>query len=178
MREDLTWLLGEEWYTAHRIRLWDAKKHTLKAFLVIQMWSKISIIQKFLLCDENNPINPRCGKISANFCKSPPHPPHPQFYPQKWWKFRDTSWLTKKNSITIDLRGAQVKKNSITIDLRGAQVNKVSPHGKCLFAASLCVAQAPPSGRQHGHIRVFRNQNSRILAQARFGMMLYRRFCV
>ena len=26
MREDLTWLLGEEWYTTHRIRLWGAKK--------------------------------------------------------------------------------------------------------------------------------------------------------
>ena len=26
MREDLTWLLGEEWYTEHWIRLWDAKK--------------------------------------------------------------------------------------------------------------------------------------------------------
>ena len=25
MREDLTWLLGEEWYTEHWIRLWDAK---------------------------------------------------------------------------------------------------------------------------------------------------------
>ena len=27
-------------------------------------------------------------------------------------------------------------------------------------------------------IRVFRNQNKRSLDQARFGMMLYRRFCV
>ena len=26
MKEDLTWLLGEEWYTAHRIRLWDATR--------------------------------------------------------------------------------------------------------------------------------------------------------
>ena len=26
MREDIAWLLGEEWYTAHRIRLWDAQK--------------------------------------------------------------------------------------------------------------------------------------------------------
>ena len=26
MIEDLTWLLGKEWYTEHWIRLWDAKK--------------------------------------------------------------------------------------------------------------------------------------------------------
>ena len=27
-------------------------------------------------------------------------------------------------------------------------------------------------------IRVFRNQNNRIMAQSRFGVLLYRRFCV
>ena len=69
-------------------------------------------IQKFYLCDESNPINPRCRKISANFCISPPHPPHPQFYPQQRWKFRDTSWLTKKNGKTIDLRGAQERRST------------------------------------------------------------------
>ena len=83
-------------------------KHTIKAF----WWFKGDIISqwipKFYLCDESNPINPQCGKISANFYISPPHPPHPQFYPQKWWKFRYTSWLTQKNCISIDLRGAQV----------------------------------------------------------------------
>ena len=78
------------------IRLRDAKKHTIKAFWwfrgdLISQW-----IPKFYLCDESNPINPQCGKISADFYISPPHPPHPQFYPQKWWKFRYTSWLTKK----------------------------------------------------------------------------------
>ena len=78
------------------IRLRDAKKHTIKAFWwfwgdLISQW-----IPKFYLCDESNPINPQCRKISANFYLSPPHPPHPQFYPQKWWKFRYTSWLTKK----------------------------------------------------------------------------------
>ena len=95
MREDLTWLLGEEWYTAHRTRLWDAKKSIpLKHFWWFKGDLKSQWIQKFCLCDESNPINPRCGKISANFCISPPHPPHPQFYPQQWWKFRYTSWLT------------------------------------------------------------------------------------
>ena len=47
----------------------------------IQYW--LQIIDIHHLCDESNPINPRCGKISANFYISPPHPPHPQFYPQK-----------------------------------------------------------------------------------------------
>ena len=97
MREYLTWLLGEEWYTAHRIRPWDAKKIIPERHF---WWFKGDLksqwIQKFYVCDESNPINPRCGKISANFCISPPHPPHPQFYPQKRRKFRDTSWLTKK----------------------------------------------------------------------------------
>ena len=83
-------------YWKNWIRLRDAKKHTIKAF----WWFKGDLISqripKFYLCDESNPINPQCGKISANFYKSPPHPPHPQFNPQKWWKFRYTSWLTKK----------------------------------------------------------------------------------
>ena len=83
-------------YWKNWIRLRDAKKHTIKAF----WWFKGDLISqwipKFYLCDESNPINPKCGKIYANFYISPPHPPHPQFYPQKWWKFRYTSWLTKK----------------------------------------------------------------------------------
>ena len=83
-------------YWKNWIRLRDAKKHTIKAF----WWFKCDLISqwipKFYFCDESNPINPQCGKISANFYTSPPHPPHPQFYPQKWWKFRYTSWLTKK----------------------------------------------------------------------------------
>ena len=83
-------------YWKNWIRLRDAKKHTIKAF----WWFKGDLISqwipKFYLCDESNPINPQCGKISANFYISPPHPPHPQFYPQKWWKFRYTSWLTRK----------------------------------------------------------------------------------
>ena len=95
MREDLTWLLGEEWYTEHWIRLWDAKKNIpSRHFWWFKGDLKSQWIQKFYLCEESNPINPRCGKISANFWISPPHPPHPQFYPQKWWKFRYTSWLT------------------------------------------------------------------------------------
>ena len=89
------------------IRLRDAKKDTIKAF----WWFKGDLIaqwiSKFYLCDESNPINPQCGKISANFYISLPHPPHPQFYPQKWWKFWYTSWLTKK----IASRGAQVIKS-------------------------------------------------------------------
>ena len=71
------------------------KKYTIKAF----WWFKGDLISqrkpKFYLCDESNPINPQCGKICANFYISPPHPPHPQFDPHKWWKFRYTSWLTK-----------------------------------------------------------------------------------
>ena len=47
----------------------------------IQYW--LQIIDIHHLCDESNLINPRCGKISANFYISPPHPAHPQFYPQK-----------------------------------------------------------------------------------------------
>ena len=86
-------------YWKNWIRLRDAKKHTIKAF----WWFKGDLISqwipKFYLCDESNPINPQCGKISANFYISPPHPPHPQFYPQKWWKFRYTSWLTKKTHL-------------------------------------------------------------------------------
>ena len=83
------------------------KKTNIKAFLVIQRWSKISMNTKFDLCDESNPINPRCGKISANFCISPPHP---QFYPQKWWKFRYTSGLTpthinSRHSGTVQWKG-------------------------------------------------------------------------
>ena len=78
-------------YCTNWVGLRDAKKHTIKAFLwfkgdLIYQW-----IPKFYLCDESNPINPQCGKISANFYISPPHPPHQQFYTQKWWKFRYTS---------------------------------------------------------------------------------------
>ena len=95
-------------YWKNWIRLRDAKKHTTKAF----SWFKCDLISQWIpkcyLCDESTPINPQCGKISVNFYISPPHPPHPQFYPQKWWKFRYTSWLTKTNCISIDLRGAQV----------------------------------------------------------------------
>ena len=96
MREDLTWLLGEEWYTEKIESGFETqKRHTIKAY----WWFKGDLISqwipKFYLCDESNPINPQCGKISANFYISPPHPPHPQFYPQKWWKFRYSSWLTK-----------------------------------------------------------------------------------
>ena len=100
-------------YWTHWIRLRDAKKHNIKTF----WWFKCDLISqwipKFYLCDESNPINPQCGIIPANFYISPPHPPHPQFYPQKWWKFRYTSWLTKKKSISIDLRGAQVNDHSV-----------------------------------------------------------------
>ena len=93
-------------YWKNWIRLRDAKKHTIKAF----WWFKGDLISKwipkFYLCDESNPINPQCGKISANFFISPPHPPHPQFYPQKWWKFRYTSWLTKKMHLNRPARCA------------------------------------------------------------------------
>ena len=119
MRQDLTYMAagggggggGGGWYTEKNwIRLGDAKKPTIKAF----WWFKGDLISqwipKFYLCDESNPIHPQSGKISANFYISPPHPPHPQFYPQKWWKFRYTSWLTQKNCISIDLRCAQVNK--------------------------------------------------------------------
>ena len=47
------------------IRLRDAKRHTIKAF----WWFKGDLISqwipKFYLCDESNPINPQCGKISG-----------------------------------------------------------------------------------------------------------------
>ena len=83
MREDLTWLLGEEWYTEKIESGFETqKKHIIKAF----WWFKGDLISqwipKFYLCDESNPINPQCGKIFANFYISPQHPPHPQFYPQ------------------------------------------------------------------------------------------------
>ena len=92
------------------------KKHTIKAFWwfkgdLISQW-----ISKFYLCEGSNPINPQCGKISAIFYIS--HPPHPQFYPHKWWKFRYTSWLTPKNCISIDLRGAQVNNMKYQSSLR------------------------------------------------------------
>ena len=52
-------------YWKNWIRLRDAKKHTIKAF----WWFKGDLISqwipKFYLCDESNPINPQCGKISA-----------------------------------------------------------------------------------------------------------------
>ena len=118
MREDLIWLLGEGWYSEKIESGFETQMHTITAF----WWFKGDLISqwipKFYLCDESNPINPQCGKISANFYISPPHPPHPQFYPQKWWKFRYTSWLTKKNRISIDLRGAQVNNTWVTIQTR------------------------------------------------------------
>ena len=109
----LTWLLGGMVYWKNWIRLRDAKKHTIKVF----WWFKGDLISqwipKFYLCGESNPINPQCGKIFANFYISPPHPPHSQFYPQKWWKFRYTSRLTPKNWISIDLRRAQVNNTEL-----------------------------------------------------------------
>ena len=66
-------------YWKNWIRLRDAKKHTIKAF----WWFKGDLISqwipKFYLCDESNPINPQCGKISANFYISPHHPPTHNF---------------------------------------------------------------------------------------------------
>ena len=42
MREDLTWLLGKEWYTEHIESGFETQtKHITKAFLVNQRWSKI-----------------------------------------------------------------------------------------------------------------------------------------
>ena len=97
---------GGKVYWKNWIRLRDAKKHTIKAF----WWFKGDLISqwipKFYLCDESNPINPQCRKISANFYISPPHPPHPQFYPRKWWKFRYTSWLTQNKANLRDLIAA------------------------------------------------------------------------
>ena len=98
-------------YWKNRIRLRDAKKHTIKAF----WWLKGDLISqwipKFYLSDESNPINPQCGKISANFYISPPHPPHPHF--------------THKNGGNLNTLPGWPKKNCISIDLRGAQVNEM-----------------------------------------------------
>ena len=88
-------------YCTNWIRLRDAKKHTVKPFLLFKGDLISQWIPKFYLCDESNPINPQCGKISANFYISPPHP---QVYAQKWWKFRYTSWLTKKMDLNRPAR--------------------------------------------------------------------------
>ena len=60
-------------------------------------WFKCDLIcqwiQRFYLCDEGNPINPRFRKISAYF-----YIYLTQIYPQKLWKFRYTSWLNHINS--------------------------------------------------------------------------------
>ena len=83
-------------YWKNWIRLRDAKKHTIKAF----WWFKGDLISKwipkFYHCDESNPINPQCGKISTNFYISPPPPQKKKKKNKKWWKFRYTFWLTKK----------------------------------------------------------------------------------
>ena len=101
------------------IRLRDAKKHTIKAF----WWFKCDLISqwipKFYLCDESNPINPQCGKISANFYISPPHPPHPQFYPQKWWKFNTVPGWPKKLHLKRPARGGGTHYVRVVGRLRG-----------------------------------------------------------
>ena len=116
-------------YWKNWIRLREAKKHIIKAF----WWFKGDLVSqwipKFYLCEESNPINPQCGKISANFYIFPPHPPHPQFYPQKWWKFRYTSWLTPKICISIDLRWAQVNNWCNCISMLGLKLTPVSKRG-------------------------------------------------
>ena len=123
------------------------KKAYHKGILVIQIsqW-----IPKFYLCDESNPINPQCGKISANFYISPPHLPHPQFYPRKCCKFRYTSWLTPKNCISIDLRGAQVNNGVSSHQPHHCLLNRLfrrrSKKTLNLRVTGLCEGHSPVTG--------------------------------
>ena len=137
-------------YWKNWIRLRDAKKHTIKAFWwfngdLISQW-----IPKFYLCDESNPINPQCGKISANFYTSPPHPPHPQFYPQKWWKFIYTSWLTKKLHLNRPARCAGQPEHRKPDDCpnliwttSGSDQLQVTDSGTAAFHLVTCVSTRP-----------------------------------
>ena len=111
-------------YWKNWIRLRDAKKHTIKAF----WWFKGDLISqwipKFYLCDESNPINPQCGKISANFYISlPTHPTHN---------------FTHKNGENLDTLPGWPKK--LHLNRPGAQVNDYKVWGMmytCIHSTSV-----------------------------------------
>ena len=78
MREDLTWLLGEEWYTEHNESGFEMqKKHTIKAFLVIQRWSKISMNESFIFVTRVTQLIHDVGKyLLISVYPLPTHPTH------------------------------------------------------------------------------------------------------
>ena len=78
MREDLTWLLGEEWYTEKKIRLRDAKKAHHKGILVIQRWFNIPLKdQSFIFVTRVTRLIHNAGKyLLISIYPLPTHPTH------------------------------------------------------------------------------------------------------